>query len=51
MLPAQFELATPYTAAVSRQALQPKAAEQLIALITDPDEAGLRQACGFDSDG
>lgn len=51
MLPAQFELATPYTAAVSRQALQPKAAEQLIALITDPDQAGLRQACGFDSNG
>jgi molybdate transport system substrate-binding protein len=48
MLPAQFELATPYTAAVSRKASQPQAAEQLIALLTDPDQAGLRQACGFD---
>jgi molybdate transport system substrate-binding protein len=48
LLPPQFELATPYTAAVSRKAAQPEAAAHLIALLADAEQAALRKACGFD---
>jgi molybdate transport system substrate-binding protein len=48
LLPPQFELATPYSAAVSWRAAHPEAAAHLIALLTDTEQAALRRACGFD---
>lgn len=48
-LPKAFELATVYTAAVTTQSAQPVAARALIALLTSPDAADLRLACGFET--
>ena len=47
-LPAEFELATVYTAAVSSKATQPRAAAALIELLTNEEAAGLRSAGGFE---
>ncbi len=47
-LPAEFELATVYTAAVSSRADQPRAAAALIELLTSEEAAGLRSAGGFE---
>jgi len=47
-LPAEFELATVYTAAVSSRAVQPRAAAALIDLLTSEEAAGLRSAGGFE---
>ena len=48
-LPKAFELATVYTAAVTAKSAQPGAARALIALLTSPDTADLRLACGFEA--
>ena len=48
-LPKAFELVTVYTAAVSTQSTNPKAARALIALLTSPNAADLRLACGFEA--
>lgn len=48
-LPKAFELVTVYTAAVSARSSNPKAARALIALLTSPDAADLRLACGFEA--
>ena len=48
-LPKAFELVTVYTAAVSARSSNPKAARALIALLTSPDAADLRRACGFEA--
>ncbi len=48
-LPARFELATTYTAAVAARAVQPEAARALVALLAGADSAALRLACGFES--
>ncbi|RYF43693.1 MAG: ABC transporter substrate-binding protein, partial [Comamonadaceae bacterium] len=47
-LPAELELATVYTAAVSSRAEQPRAAAALITLLTSEEAAGLRSAGGFE---
>jgi molybdate transport system substrate-binding protein len=49
LLPARFELATTYTAAVSTRAAAPDLAARLIAMLTGPDAAGLRAQSGFDA--
>ncbi len=48
VLPKEFELATRYVAAVSSQAKEPAAADQLISLLSSPENAGLRQSLGFE---
>ena len=48
-LPAEFELATVYTAAVSAQAESPNAARALIDLLSSPQAQTIRSAGGFDS--
>ena len=47
-LPARFELATVYTAAVSTRAANPELAAQAIALLVAPSSADLRRTCGFE---
>jgi len=47
-LPAAFELATLYAAAVTARCTQPAAAEAFIALLTGPDAAARRIAGGFE---
>ena len=47
-LPQAFELATVYTAAVSRSADQAQAANAFIALLASPENAALRSAVGFE---
>lgn len=48
-LPAEFELATVYTAAVSAQAESPNAARALIDLLSSPQAQTIRSAGGFES--
>ena len=48
-LPAEFELGTVYTAAVSARAAQPELAGQIISRMASAGAAGLRQRCGFES--
>ena len=47
-LPAQFELATVYTAAVTRRAADPALAARLVALLGGPDSLERRRAGGFE---
>ena len=47
-LPKAFELATVYTAALSRRAVQAQAATAFIALLASPEVATLRRAVGFE---
>lgn len=49
LLPAQFELATVYTAAVTSQAAQPELAVRMVDLITGPVSAELRLRSGFEA--
>jgi molybdate transport system substrate-binding protein len=46
-LPAPHELTTVYTAAVARDALEPQLARELIAVLSSPQAADTRRACGF----
>lgn len=48
VLPAQFELATPYTAAVTTASTRALAAGQLVALMSGAASLALRQAGGFE---
>ena len=48
-LPARFELATVYTAAVSAHAAQPALAARFIAMLTGADARALREAGGFEA--
>jgi molybdate transport system substrate-binding protein len=48
LLPAEFELATTYTAAVCARATSPRLAQDLIRMMTAPDVAELRARCGFE---
>jgi molybdate transport system substrate-binding protein len=48
LLPKQFELATPYWAAVTRGSSQAQAAALMIELLSAPAQAELRKACGFE---
>ena len=48
LLPKQFELATPYWAAVTRSSQQAQAAAVMLELLSAPAQAELRKACGFD---
>ena len=48
-LPAEFELATVYTAAVSAHAESPNAARALIEMLSSPQAQSIRSAGGFDS--
>lgn len=50
LLPPQFELATVYSAAVVKGSGHSRAAAAMIELLCQPEQARLRQACGFDSD-
>jgi molybdate transport system substrate-binding protein len=47
-LPAQFELATVYSAAATGHAAAPELAQSFLALLASPESAGLRAAGGFD---
>lgn len=47
VLPAKFELATMYTAAISSRATQPQAAAELIELLAGDEARKLREAGGF----
>ena len=47
-LPARFELATTYTAAVSARAAHPDLAAQFIALLSGPASRDLRAQGGFE---
>ena len=47
-LPARFELATVYTAAVSARATEPALAARLIAMLAGADARALREAGGFE---
>lgn len=49
VLPARFELATVYTAAVSSRAADPEAAARFIAMLAGPRAAALRARCGFEA--
>ncbi len=49
LLPAEFELATPYTAAITARSPQAALAAQFIALMTSTDALPLRSAGGFDN--
>lgn len=48
MLPAEFELATVYVAAVAAAAKQPQGAAMLIDMLTGPEAAGVRRSGGFE---
>ena len=47
-LPAQFELATPYSAAVCESARDPELARRFVNMLTGPDSHELRRAAGFE---
>jgi molybdate transport system substrate-binding protein len=47
LLPPPHELTTIYTAAVSSSAQEPELARALIAALTAPENAQLREECGF----
>ena len=47
-LPQAFELATVYTAAVCSRSTAPALAAELTATMTRPDNAAVRQTCGFE---
>jgi molybdate transport system substrate-binding protein len=49
LLPAEFELATVYTAAVCSGAQEPKVAAELIRLLAAPETAAVRSAAGFET--
>ncbi len=49
LLPAEFELATPYTAAIATGTAQAALAAQFIALLTSAEAAPLRSAGGFEN--
>jgi molybdate transport system substrate-binding protein len=49
LLPAQFELATTYTAAVAQGSVRPDLAQHFIKLIGGADSAALRLSAGFES--
>lgn len=49
VLPARFELATVYTAAVSARAADPVLAERFIEMMVGPSSAALRERCGFEA--
>jgi molybdate transport system substrate-binding protein len=49
LLPAEFELATPYTAAVTSHSAQATLAAQFITLLTSDEAAPLRSAGGFEN--
>ena len=49
VLPARFELATIYTAAVSANAADPAFAARFIAMLTGPDARALRERGGFEA--
>jgi molybdate transport system substrate-binding protein len=49
LLPAEFELATPYTAAVTTASAQASLAAQFITLLTSAEAAPLRSAGGFEN--
>lgn len=48
VLPARFELATVYTAAIGEKAQRPEEAARLIALLASADHAALRKTSGFE---
>jgi molybdate transport system substrate-binding protein len=48
-LPAEFELATTYAAAICASSTQPESAATLIALMASADTAALRLTCGFET--
>jgi molybdate transport system substrate-binding protein len=48
LLPKQFELATPYWAAVTRGSSQAQAAALMVELLSAPAQAELRKTCGFE---
>ena len=48
-LPARFELATVYTAAVGAQAAEPMLAARFIAMLAGADAQSLRLAGGFEN--
>lgn len=48
-LPKAFELATVYTAAVCTASRNAQAASELVALLSSPDTAAARLACGFEA--
>ncbi len=50
-LPARFELATTYTAAVSASAADPAQAQRFIALLAGADTRAMREAAGFRTQG
>lgn len=49
LLPAQFELATVYTAGVCTKSREPQAAREFIAMMASADAADLRKAGGFEA--
>jgi molybdate transport system substrate-binding protein len=49
LLPTEFELATPYTAAIKAGSPQGALAAQFIALLTGPEALLLRSAGGFEN--
>jgi molybdate transport system substrate-binding protein len=49
LLPPEFELATPYTAAIQTSSLQAALAGRFIALMTSPEALPLRSAGGFEN--
>jgi molybdate transport system substrate-binding protein len=48
-LPAQFELATIYTAAVTQAAVEPQLAQHFIDLLAGPGSVDLRRSAGFET--
>ena len=49
LLPARFELATTYTAALSATTADPALAAGLVAMLTGGDTRALRAAAGFEN--
>ena len=48
-LPAEFELATVYSVAVTAEARDPALARQFAAMIAGPDNRSAREAAGFEA--
>ena len=48
-LPAEFELATPYSAAVCESARDPELARRFVNMLSGPDSHELRRAAGFET--
>jgi molybdate transport system substrate-binding protein len=48
-LPAEFELATVYSVAVSAAARDPALARQFAAMLAGPDNRSLRESAGFEA--